>query len=53
MLTIKKLKKSVGGRVLFEDANMVINYGLPLMNERDRTADERPDIETYIHRLGT
>lgn len=32
--------------------NMVVNYDLPLMNERDRTADERPDIETYIHRIG-
>ncbi|KAF9007923.1 DEAD-domain-containing protein [Cyathus striatus] len=32
--------------------NMVVNYDLPLMNERDRNADERPDIETYIHRIG-
>jgi ATP-dependent RNA helicase DDX19/DBP5 len=32
--------------------NMVVNYDLPLMNERDKTADERPDIETYIHRIG-
>jgi hypothetical protein len=31
---------------------MVVNYDLPLMNERDKTADERPDIETYIHRIG-
>ncbi|KAF9007570.1 DEAD-domain-containing protein [Cyathus striatus] len=35
-----------------EKVNMVVNYDLPLMNERDRTADERPDIETYIHRIG-
>lgn len=27
MLTIKKLKKSVGGRTLFEEASMTINYG--------------------------
>ncbi|KAF5342125.1 hypothetical protein D9611_001438 [Ephemerocybe angulata] len=32
--------------------NMVVNYDLPLLNERDRSADERPDIETYIHRIG-
>jgi len=32
--------------------NMVVNYDLPLMNERDKYADERPDIETYIHRIG-
>ncbi|KAJ3547702.1 hypothetical protein NMY22_g1552 [Coprinellus aureogranulatus] len=32
--------------------NMVVNYDLPLMNERDKFADERPDIETYIHRIG-
>ncbi|KAH0585246.1 RNA helicase required for poly(A+) mRNA export [Termitomyces sp. 'cryptogamus'] len=32
--------------------NMVVNYDMPLMNERDKTADERPDIETYIHRIG-
>lgn len=31
---------------------MVVNYDLPLMNERDRSADERPDVETYIHRIG-
>jgi ATP-dependent RNA helicase DDX19/DBP5 len=31
---------------------MVVNYDLPLMNERDKTADERPDVETYIHRIG-
>lgn len=33
--------------------NMVVNYDLPLMNERDKTADERPDVETYIHRIGS
>lgn len=32
--------------------NMVVNYDLPLMNERDKEADERPDVETYIHRIG-
>lgn len=31
---------------------MVVNYDLPLMNERVKGADERPDIETYIHRIG-
>ncbi|KAL4244070.1 RNA helicase [Abortiporus biennis] len=35
--------------------NMVVNYDLPLMNERgdNRNRDDaRPDIETYIHRIG-
>lgn len=32
---------------------MVVNYDLPLMNERDKNADERPDVETYIHRIGS
>lgn len=34
--------------------NMVVNYDLPLMNERGNTHpnDGRPDIETYIHRIG-
>ncbi|KAI0368775.1 DEAD-domain-containing protein [Pilatotrama ljubarskyi] len=35
--------------------NMVVNYDLPLMNERDHHGhkeDARPDIETYIHRIG-
>jgi ATP-dependent RNA helicase DDX19/DBP5 len=32
--------------------NMVVNYDLPLMNERSKSHDERPDIETYIHRIG-
>lgn len=33
--------------------NMVVNYDLPLMNERDRgVVDSKPDIETYIHRIG-
>ena len=27
MLTIKKLRKAMGGRTLFEDADMVINWG--------------------------
>lgn len=35
--------------------NMVVNYDIPLMNERERvrSEDARPDIETYIHRIGT
>lgn len=38
--------------------NMVVNYDLPLMNERGEREhhgpreDARPDIETYIHRIG-
>ncbi|RPD59603.1 DEAD-domain-containing protein [Lentinus tigrinus ALCF2SS1-6] len=35
--------------------NMVVNYDLPLMAERDNhgnKGDLRPDIETYIHRIG-
>ncbi|CAL1716948.1 unnamed protein product [Somion occarium] len=34
--------------------NMVVNYDLPLLNERDHgnRNDVRPDIETYIHRIG-
>ncbi|KIK66647.1 hypothetical protein GYMLUDRAFT_218077 [Collybiopsis luxurians FD-317 M1] len=34
--------------------NMVVNYDLPLMNERNnaRADDIRPDVETYIHRIG-
>ncbi|KAL0953238.1 hypothetical protein HGRIS_004491 [Hohenbuehelia grisea] len=32
--------------------NMVVNYDLPLMNEREKGGDERPDIETYVHRIG-
>ncbi|KDQ57054.1 hypothetical protein JAAARDRAFT_58536 [Jaapia argillacea MUCL 33604] len=35
--------------------NMVVNYDLPLMGERDNygnKSDMRPDIETYIHRIG-
>ena len=36
--------------------NMVVNYDLPLMNDREGAGgpgDQRPDIETYIHRIGT
>ena len=36
--------------------NMVVNYDLPLMNDRGGrqfSEDARPDIETYIHRIGT
>ncbi|PCH42042.1 ATP-dependent RNA helicase DBP5 [Wolfiporia cocos MD-104 SS10] len=35
--------------------NMVVNYDLPLLNERDNwnnKEDQLPDIETYIHRIG-
>ncbi|KAI0783944.1 DEAD-domain-containing protein [Irpex lacteus] len=35
--------------------NMVVNYDLPLLNERGdwkNRDDARPDIETYIHRIG-
>ncbi|KAG1835111.1 P-loop containing nucleoside triphosphate hydrolase protein [Suillus variegatus] len=34
--------------------NMVVNYDLPLMNERgnQHSHDARPDVETYIHRIG-
>ena len=34
--------------------DMVVNYDLPLMNERNnaRSDDVRPDVETYIHRIG-
>ncbi|TFY76666.1 hypothetical protein EWM64_g7345 [Hericium alpestre] len=41
-----------------QQVNMVVNYDLPLLNERgERGArvskdDQRPDIETYIHRIG-
>lgn len=32
---------------------MVVNYDLPLMNERGKSSnDEQPDLETYIHRIG-
>ncbi|KAI3607390.1 atp-dependent rna helicase dbp5 [Moniliophthora roreri] len=34
--------------------NMVVNYDLPLMNERggNKSEDTHPDVETYIHRIG-
>ncbi|KAG1739178.1 P-loop containing nucleoside triphosphate hydrolase protein [Suillus paluster] len=34
--------------------NMVVNYDLPLMNERgnQQAQDAKPDVETYIHRIG-
>ncbi|KAF9443617.1 DEAD-domain-containing protein [Macrolepiota fuliginosa MF-IS2] len=32
--------------------NMVVNYDIPLLNERGKTDDERPDVETYLHRIG-
>lgn len=36
--------------------NMVVNYDLPLVSERDANGhargDMHPDIETYIHRIG-
>ena len=36
--------------------NMVVNYDLPLTNDREGAgggSDPQPDIETYIHRIGT
>lgn len=36
--------------------NMVVNYDLPLLGERGdwkNKNDLQPDIETYIHRIGT
>lgn len=36
--------------------NMVVNYDLPLLNDRGdwkNKNDARPDIETYIHRIGS
>lgn len=36
--------------------NMVVNYDLPLLNERGdwkNKDDSRPDVETYIHRIGS
>ena len=34
--------------------NMVVNYDLPLMNDRGKSfsEDARPDVETYLHRIG-
>ncbi len=35
--------------------NMVVNYDLPLLSDRGAGGnrnDMRPDIETYIHRIG-
>ena len=36
---------------------MVVNYDLPLMSERDKNRygsnNDKPDLETYIHRIGT
>ncbi|KAF7773213.1 hypothetical protein Agabi119p4_5380 [Agaricus bisporus var. burnettii] len=31
--------------------NMVVNYDIPLMNERGKDSNE-PDVETYLHRIG-
>lgn len=31
--------------------NMVVNYDIPLLNERAK-ADDEPDVETYLHRIG-
>ena len=39
--------------------NMVVNYDLPMMSEREQEPgvndrlDLIPDVETYIHRIGT
>lgn len=30
---------------------MVVNYDIPLMNERGKDSNE-PDVETYLHRIG-
>ena len=30
---------------------MVVNYDLPLMN--DQATEDRPDVDTYRHRIGT
>jgi hypothetical protein len=30
---------------------MVVNYDIPLLNERAK-ADDEPDVETYLHRIG-
>ncbi|KAI0044279.1 DEAD-domain-containing protein [Auriscalpium vulgare] len=40
-----------------QQVNMVVNYDLPLLVEREnpqeqRSGDLRPDVETYIHRIG-
>jgi len=33
--------------------NMVVNYDIPLMNERGTSsASDEPDVETYLHRIG-
>ena len=32
--------------------NMVVNYDLPLLSEGNKGGLEKPDIETYIHRIG-
>lgn len=33
--------------------NMVVNYDIPLMNERGTSTNDGPDVETYLHRIGT
>ncbi|KAF8813348.1 DEAD-domain-containing protein [Phlegmacium glaucopus] len=33
-----------------QQVNMVVNYDLPLMN--DQATEEKPDIDTYRHRIG-
>ena len=44
------------GRIDVLQVNMVVNYNSPLMNDREGTSgsgNPQPDIETYIHRIGT
>ena len=56
-LSVSQQIESAGFRGIdILQVNMVVNYDLPLLNERDPSGnkgDLRPDIETYIHRIGT
>ena len=56
-LELKKLQVLITTNVIARgidilQVNMVVNYDLPLMNEREKGGDGVPDIETYIHRIG-
>jgi hypothetical protein len=56
-LELKKLQVLITTNVIARgidilQVNMVVNYDLPLMNEREKGGDGIPDIETYIHRIG-
>lgn len=33
--------------------NTIVNYDLPLVNEHDHLGNKGPNIETYIHRVGS